>query len=119
MGFVFFRATNPSKLLMKEMLLFARKSMIYDDQILLNSVLFNVGLKFSRKLSLENSTEVDIGVTSVAPSSMTLALLPHNKYMRFCSKDGLDGVVIAHCESDDNYGSTGQAKRDGLASNGL
>lgn len=125
MGFIYLRSTPSAQEFVQEMLAFAKKSMVFDDQILLNTLLVASGLKFPQTLKFEDSTEADVGVTtrpfaqSGSTSHVTVALLPHHKYMRICSEKLPETAVVAHCLSMDKYGSTGEAKREELANQGL
>eukprot|EP00927_Polykrikos_kofoidii_P086551 TRINITY_DN9731_c0_g3_i1.p1 TRINITY_DN9731_c0_g3~~TRINITY_DN9731_c0_g3_i1.p1 ORF type:complete len:726 (+),score=126.97 TRINITY_DN9731_c0_g3_i1:52-2229(+) len=126
MGFVFFRSTSGSKVLLQEMLAFARRSMIFDDQVLLNTVLMNAGVSFPKKLKFEGSDKVEVGVTArgslahLGVNSVTLALLPHTGFMRLC--DGDDPILhatVAHCVAETKMASTGRAKHENADMHGL
>jgi len=104
MGFALFRATAASKSVVASMLTLSKASLNFDDQTLLNHVLLYADVEFDsnadRPLQLEGSTQVDVGVSK--NSHVSIALLPHQRFPRFCDRADLSQAIVAHCFTDGN-----------------
>ena len=117
MGFVAFRATTTTKMLMKVL----EKEILHikDDQIAINTVLqaeeyFNV--TFKNRLTYANSDTMDYGTGRYEGHDIKIALLPEARYTRIsCNKRNTDHIltdsVIAHCLT----AKTGESKMAAFA----
>lgn len=115
MGFIFFRATEASKTTLEVVISSksAQGTGGFDDQLTLNVILAHFGLHWDHKLSYEDSLDVDHGKTEL--NSVSVALLPHSKFMRICPEVLPPQVLVAHCLS----AKTSSSKEDELSQQGL
>lgn len=114
MGFAFFRATNETRSVMRELSRLT-KSRVFDDQAGLNNLLKGKGLTFGEPVPFIGSSKLDMGRCGSGGAS--IALLPHQDFIRVCEEEisRLKQATVVHCPA----AHAGATKEQSLRQQGL